>query len=267
MRCDEAQELITARVDNELSADERVAIEAHLKTCADCARAFEQESVLKRQIQVSSQAIAVPPALRAVIESKIASRESKPAARSVSWFAGFTITWRPALATAILLIVAASVIFTTWPTANVGMAALATHQKILSGQTTLVRSNDPVAVRRQLARAVDERFQPVALDFSLMKLYPVAGFVERIGGREVLVTVYQGDGPAITCFTFLGSEADAPAGAEKFYDADMRLNFYSFSRDGLNGVLHQEGGVICVLVAKMTAADLLALLRGKSAHT
>jgi anti-sigma factor RsiW len=266
MRCDEAQELITARVDNELSADERVAIDAHLKTCADCTRAFEQESVLKRQLHLSSQAIAAPLALRAVIESKIASRESKPAGRLVSWFAGFTFTWRPALALAVVLIVAASLLYVKWPAPNVGMAALATHQKILSGKTNLVRSNNPVEVRRQLARAVGERFQPVALDFSMMKLYPVAGFVERIGGREVLVTVYQGDGPAITCFTFLGSETDAPAGAEKFYDADMRLNFYSFSRDGVNGVLHQEGGVICMLVSKMTAADLLALLRGKSAH-
>jgi hypothetical protein len=100
----------------------------------------------------------------------------------------------------------------------------------------------------------------------MMKLYPVSGFVQKIGRREVLVTVYQGEGPAVTCFTFLGSEADASDGAEKFYDADMRLNFYSFSRDGVNGLLHREGGVICVVVSKMPAADLLAMIRGKSAH-
>ncbi len=264
MRCDEAQELITARVDNELSADERVMINAHLKTCADCALAFEQESVLKRQIQASSREVTAPLALRREIESKLASRESKQAARFGAWFEAFT--WRPAFALAAVLIVVASLLYVKWPVPNVGMAALATHQKILSGTTTLVRSNSPLEVRRELARAVGERFQPVALDFSLMKLYPVAGFVERIGGREVLVTVYQGDGPAITCFTFLGSETDAPAEAEKFYDADMRLNFYSFSGDGLNGLLHREGGVICLLVSKMAPADLLALLSGKSAH-
>jgi anti-sigma factor RsiW len=264
MRCDEAQELITARVDNELSADERVAIEAHLKTCADCALAFERESVLKRQIQASSRELTAPLALRREIEAKVAGRESKQAARSTAWFEAFT--WRPVLALAAVLIVAASLLYVKWLAPNIGMAALATHQKILSGKTTLVRSNSPVEVRRELARAVGERFQPVALDFSMMKLYPVAGFVETIGGREVLVTVYQGDGPAITCFTFLGSETDAPGEAEKFYDANMRANFYAFSRDGLNGVLHREGGVICVLVSKMAPADLLALLRGKSAH-
>jgi len=264
MRCEEAQELITARVDNELGADERVAIDAHLKICADCALALEQESVLKRQIQASSRELAAPLALRREIESKLAGRESRPAARFGAWFEAFT--WRSAFALAAVLIVAASLLYVKWPAQNVGLAALATHQKILSGKTTLVRSNNPLDVRRELARAVGERFQPVALDFSMMKLYPVSGFVERIGGREVLVTVYQGDGPAITCFTFLGSETDAPGEAEKFYDADMGLNFYSFSRDGLNGLLHREGGVICVLVSKMAPADLLALLRGKSAH-
>lgn len=264
MRCEEAQELITARVDNELSAEERVAIDAHLKTCVDCALAFEQERILKRQIQASSRELTAPLALRRKFESNAAGRDSKQVARFAAWFKAFT--WRPAFALAAVLLVAVSVFYVEWRAPNVGMAALATHQKILSGKPTLVRSNNPLEVRRQLARAVGERFEPVALDFSMMKLYPVAGFVERIGGREVLVTVYQGDGPAITCFTFLGSEADAPAESEKFYDADMRLNFYSFSRDGLNGVLHQQAGVICVLVAKMTAADLLALLRGKSAH-
>ncbi|MSP38690.1 MAG: hypothetical protein EXR70_09390 [Deltaproteobacteria bacterium] len=264
MRCEEAQELITARVDNELRADERVAIDAHLKICADCALTFEQESLLKRQIQASSQEVTAPLALRREIEGKLAGRESRQAARFGAWFEAFT--WRPTIALAAVLIAAATLLYVKWPAPNVGMAALATHQKILSGKTTLVRSNDPVEVRRKLARAVGERFQPVVLDFSMMKLYPVAGFVERIGGREVLVTVYQGEGPAVTCFTFLGGETDAPGEAEKFYDSDMRLNFYSFSRDGLNGVLHREGGVICLLVSKMAPADLLALLRGKSAH-
>jgi hypothetical protein len=100
----------------------------------------------------------------------------------------------------------------------------------------------------------------------MMKLYPVSGFVQRVGDREVLVTVYQGDGPAVTCFTFLGSEADAPDGAERFYDADMRVNFYAFARGGVNGLLHPEGEVICLLVSKMPAADLRAIIRGKSAH-
>jgi hypothetical protein len=39
-----------------------------------------------------------------------------------------------------------------------------------------------------------------------------------------------------------------------------------FSDGDVNAVLHREGGVICVLASKMAPADLLALLRGKTAH-
>jgi hypothetical protein len=169
-------------------------------------------------------------------------------------------------AAAVLILTLAGLIYTRWPEENIGFAALESHASILSGKTLLAPAANPIVLREELARAVGERFRPVALDLSMMKLYPVSGFVQRIGDRDVLVTVYQGDGPAVTCFTFLGSAADAPNGSERFYDADMQVNFYSFSSAGVNGLMHQQGGVICVLVSKMPAADLLALLRGKSAH-
>jgi predicted anti-sigma-YlaC factor YlaD len=271
MRCDEAQELITARVDNELSTDERVAIDAHLKICADCALAFEQESILKRRIHLTAQQISAPVALRRVIEEKSAARAA--VAADSNWrrlFDGLAFaTWRRTLATTILLLIVGSVIYTQWRVEKhetLALAAFDTHTSILSGETALLRAVNLAAMRKELAYAVGDRFKPVVLDLSPMKLYPVAGFVQNLAGRDVLVTVYQGDGPAVTCFTFLGGETDAPQGAERFYDADMRINYYSFSRGDLNGVLHQEGDVICVLISKMAPADLLALLRGKSAH-
>jgi anti-sigma factor (TIGR02949 family) len=268
MLCNEAQELITALVDGELSAGERLAIEAHLKTCGSCRQAYSRENLLKQQIKSAARQMAAPAALRRAVEArfggKAAIRRATGRAAVGRWF---NLTgWRPAFALAILILAVAAVMYTRWPAQNPGVAALATHTSILEGKIALVRSDNPAAMRDELARAVDGRFRPVVLDLSMMNLYPVSGFVQNIGGREVLVTVYQGGGPAVTCFTFLGSEADAPDGAEKFYDADMRLNFFSFSRDGVNGLLHREGDVICVLASRMPAADLLAIIRGKSMH-
>ena len=270
MRCDEAQELITARVDNEIGADERAAIDAHLTGCAQCALAFEQESILKRRIHLTAQQVSAPATLRRVIEEKTAAKAATGESIRRSFFDGLAIvTWRRGFAAAILLLIAGSVIYTQWPVEkheSLALAAFETHSSLLSGKTTLLRAVNLAAMRKELAHAVGDRFKPVALDLSLMKLFPVSGFVQNHAGRDLLVTVYQGDGPAVTCFTFLGSETDVPQGAERFYDADMRINYYSFSRGDLNGVLHQEGDVICLLVSKMSPADLLALLRGKSAH-
>jgi len=310
MHCDEAQELITARVDNELDAEARVAIDAHLKSCPECTRTFEQESILKRRIHLTAQQISAPVGLRRAVEEK-ATAQAAAAAGSTWYSAAWAaiqlnvagsrwrkITdqisfpsrraavaaeprwrkilneatlpiWRRAFAVAVVLLIVGSVIYTqrgAEKSENIALAALDTHLSIVSGKTELLRAVNLAAMRNELAHAVGDRFKPVVLDLSLMKLYPVAGFVQNIGGRDLLVTVYQGDGPAVTCFTFLGSETDAPQGAERFYDADMKINFYSFTRDELNGVLHQEGEVICLLVSTMAPADLLALLRGKTAH-
>jgi len=271
MRCDEAQELITARVDNELSAEERVAIDAHLRSCTDCSLAFGQESVLKRRIHSAGQQISAPAALRRRIETISAARA--PIKKALSgrgvpeWLAAFT--WRQALMATILLMIVVSVVYIRRPADHDGgitAGAFEVHASILSGETTLLRAVNLGAMRREQAFAVGDRFKPLVLDFSKIKLYPVAGFVRNIAGRDMLVTVYQGDGATITCFTFLGSEADAPPGAERFYNSAMKVNYYLFSREGLNGVLHQEGDVMCLLVSQMAPADMLAALRGKSAH-
>ncbi len=271
MRCDEAQELITARIDKELGVEARAAIDAHLKRCGECARAFEQESILKRRIHLIAHQLSAPAALRRVIEEKTGAKAlARGEANWRSFFDGLALLrWRRAIAAAILLLIIGSVIYTQWgveQNESIALAAVDTHISILSGKTALLPAVNLAAMRKELAHAVGDRFKPVVLDLSLIKLYPVAGFVQNIGGRDLLVTVYQGDGPAITCFTFLGSETDAPQGAERFYDAEMRINYYSFMRGDLNGVLHQEGEVICLLVSKMAPAELLALLRGKSAH-
>jgi hypothetical protein len=335
MRCDEAQELISARVDNEIDGDARLAVDDHLKSCSNCSRAFAQESLLKRRIQLTGRRIGAPSGLRRAIEEaksapaaatprtarpaaawaaiksiatkiqrrKIVTEDSLPASRGaveegksvsaasksaapvvarpalraivakLSWRAVFNEAsrpaWRWAFAAAIVLVAVSSVIYTERRPEkqhSIALAALDSHAAIVSGKTTLLRAVNLPAMRKELAQAVGGRFKPMVLDLSLVRLQPIAGFVQNVAGRDLLVTVYQGDGTPITCFTFLGSEADAPEGAEKFFDADRGVNYYSFSRGEWNGVLHQEGEVICLLVSTMSPAELLALARGRSAH-
>jgi hypothetical protein len=68
-------------------------------------------------------------------------------------------------------------------------------------------------------------------------------------GRKILVAIYQGQGGTLFCYTFLGSEEDAPPDASRFYDAAKKMNFYAFSRRRLNAVFHRESEVICILVS------------------
>jgi len=268
MRCDEAQEWITASVDNELSADERIAIESHLAECQDCRTQLARETALKRDLKLTSATVTIPQALRTKIEGEVNELGAGPRAAKKT----FSRAWlsvpslRPVWAFAIVLLMIAALAYQLRPGQDLAAVAMATHESVINGKVTLARVGDPGELRKELARAVKNRFAPVALDLSMAKLRPVAGFVKKIGDREVLVTVYEGDGPTITCYTFLGTETDAPKRAELFRDNEMRGNFFIFSQDTLSGVMHQEGEVICILIAKMAPAEILNLLRGKAHH-
>lgn len=266
MRCEEMPELITALVDNELSSEEGAEARTHMTACPDCRALYERERTLKTQIRSAGRAVAAPASLRQNVERMFANRSHLSASRP-SWQGWLTVrAFRPAIAALLILLAFSPLVYRWWPVDNLGLAALATHAEILAGRAMTERTSDPQELRSHLTRAVDGRFAPVALDLSMRRLFPVAGLVQKIDGRDVLVTIYQGDGPTVTCFTFLGSESDAPASAEVSFDPAMRVNFYSFSSGEINGLLHQQGQVICLLVSKLPPVELLAIVRGLAGH-
>jgi Putative zinc-finger len=266
MRCDEAQELITGLVDDELATTERAAVEGHLAECYDCTAQYQRETALKRATKLAASAIVVPQALREKIEPHSKLRPPTRAAKGIfipEWLTALRL--RPAYGLALALIVAA--LWLPWRSSeDIPTIALAIHENIISGKTTLTRVNDAAQLRKKLTLAVSDRFAPIALDLSMIKLYPVAGFVERIADRDVLVTVYEGESATITCFTLLGGEADAPQDSERVFDPERKINFYIFSRGKVNGVIHRQGQVICLLVSKMALPELLGVARGKPHH-
>lgn len=266
MNCEQAQEWITALIDSELSEAERRAIEGHIAGCRRCQRIYEQERQIKQQIRSASAAVTAPAALRRMID------ESMPQPRGWRRFnerikALLAVPWiRPALAAALLLVVLYPFIFRGAAERGIALATLTTHAEIEAGGKIMERAGDPAELKRKLIQAVGGRFAPMGFDLSALKLHPISGFVEKIGGRDVLVTVYRGEGPDVTCFTFLGSESDAPPDAERFFDEAKKINFYSFTQGDLHAVMHREGEVICIMVSKMPAAQLLALMRDRARH-
>ncbi|SRR6266404_298282 len=266
MNCDEAQEWITALIDNELSAAERVAIEEHLGTCSQCQQLCAQERRIKLDIHRTSALITAPLALRQAVEGSSGNAIPWERAKTqVKHFLTMPLV-RPVLALALGLLILYPWLFPGSAKKDIALQTLSTYAEIAAGKRALARVNDPNEIKRQLIQAVNGRFAPMGFDLSTMKLYPVSGWVEKIGRREILVVVYQGEGPTVTCFTLLGSESDAPNDAEIFYDAAKKINFYSFTKDDVHAVMHREGDVLCIMVSKMPAADLLALVRDKARH-
>ena len=266
MNCEEAQEFITALVDNQLSDEERSLIDSHLKDCQRCQFSFEQEQALKREISAAGARLHAPAELRSKLLSDRRIFPS-PERSSGSWTERVFPAWlfpRPTLALAlgVLLILPLLYLMRT-PNEPISLAALEIQKKIIDGEVSVQKASNPDELRKWQIHAVNGEFAPIYFDLSAMNVQPVGGVVQEIKGRKMLVTVYAGNGLSVTCFTFLGTEEDAPKIASVFFDPDKKMKFYSFSKDGFSAVLHREGTVICILVSNMSGDELLALVRAK----
>ena len=139
---------------------------------------------VKLEIRRASTLITAPIALRQAIEGSgsIASRWHR-AKTQVKHFLTMPLV-RPALALALVLLVLYPWLFPGREKNDVARQTLSTHAEIAAGQRAVARVNDPNELKRQLVRAVNGRFAPMGFDLSAMKLYPVSGWVEKIGGRN-----------------------------------------------------------------------------------
>lgn len=267
MNCGEAQELITAVVDGELPEAERALLETHLYACANCRTALAAEQGLKQAIHGTGALLRAPDALRARILSdpRIFPAQGRGARRWRDYLWPMPPALRPALAVALLLAVALpAYYFIDYRREPVAVAALESYDLFFQGKLPVSRPASADEIAALLTRAVGGRFHPMGYDFTAMDLRPVAGLVREIQGRKILVAIYQGPHGAIFCYTFLGSEDDAPPNAAKFFDSEKKLNFYAFSRGTVNAVFHREGDVICILASQMPMEELLTVTRSKA---
>jgi anti-sigma factor RsiW len=265
MTCEQAQEWITALVDRELLDAERSPLEAHLQECSSCRMAVEQERILKETIRGRAERMSAPRALRDRI---LTDRRVFPDTTAPLWRGRtrlMTRLARPGLAAALLLAIALPAFFLFQVDREpVAAAALESYDLFRKGALSVRRTANPEEIVEQLTRAVGGHFHPMGYDFTAMQMRPVAGLVREIQGRKILVAIYEGSGGTLFCYTFSGSEEDAPPDSAKFIDPVKKINFYAFSRTGVNAVFHREGEIICVLASEMPMDQLLALARSKA---
>jgi Putative zinc-finger len=267
MKCEQTQELITGLVDNQLSDLERSAIESHLEDCPRCEWAYAQERALKREIRKVAASVVAPAGLRKKIlsDQRIFPKEAES---PKGWNKLLQPLRRPVLGLALLVIVVIPILYLMRPpTQPISLTALQLQEKIIGGEVSLRSASSQEELNSWLSGAVDGKFGPMVYDFSSLNVKPVGGLVREVKGRKMLVAVFRGDSLYVDCFTFIGTEEDAPKDATVFFDPEKKIKFYNFSRDGIHAVLHREGNVICILFSNMPLEKLLSLVRSSSPHS
>ena len=264
MTCAESQELIAALIDEELSAAERHALEAHLEECPGCALVAGQQREIKQALRARAERLHAPAELRRSIlaDQRIFPKNNLPRER-IFWRTG--VFRQTALAAAVLVALALPLYLLERPgRETVAATAVARYGPLATSELSVIRSENPDQIVAHLVREAGGHLHPMGYDFSAMGLRPAAGAVQEIDGRKVLVVIYRGEAGTLICYTFAGSEADAPVHAAKFSDPTKPMNFYAFSQGPVNAVLHREGELICILASEMPMGKLLALAQSKA---
>ena len=265
--CEEAQELITGLVDNELSTEDTDSITVHFGQCNECAQSYSREFALKRLLKQTAQAMQAPRALRnsVISQARFYQRKRRFLAlwqipRRASALAYQTTTIIALLALPILI----AHFWRTSSHAPIAVGIFQSYRQITNDEVVPITMHSLAELRERLRQDVDGSFSPMAYDFSAMNIHVVGGMVQEIAMRKVLVAVYKGNDRTIICYTFLGAETDAPEVAEMFVDAEKNMNFHQFSTAQINAVMHAEGAVNCVLVSDLPMPQLLQLARAKA---
>jgi hypothetical protein len=99
MNCHDCQPLLSAYIDESVRADERIAVAAHVRTCAECRAVVEDLRAIRDA--AGALELLVPPAR--VWHQVSAAAAAEPGRIQFGWF-----SWRPLMATAMAALIAAS---------------------------------------------------------------------------------------------------------------------------------------------------------------
>ena len=113
MKCEEAEELISALADNQLSDREQSSIEGHLRECPRCQRAYEWHRSLNSEIRTVSASVVAPDDLRRRIlsDQRTMPKEVESSNAGSKLILRLQPFLRPAFASAVLVILVISVLF------------------------------------------------------------------------------------------------------------------------------------------------------------
>jgi anti-sigma factor RsiW len=239
MNCDDASELLTAYIDDELDLATALRIEQHLSGCPECRRQVAAAGAINAALSQPGVAYAAPPVLRQRLKTVIRSETpGQPSGRA----------WRrPALAglaAAIVLAIGAALLFQQHDARSSQLAVLLdAHLRSLQADHLLdVESTDRHTVAPWFSGKLN--FAPPVVDLSAEGYPLVGGRLEYLQQRPVAALVYHRNKHIINVLIEPGPTTPAVE-----------------SRQGYHLIRFACRGMTCWAVSDLNLEDLQAFVR------
>lgn len=225
--------LLHALLDDELDAANVAAVEAHLRSCSDCAAEFQRLKALHEMTADPALRFAAPAGLRERIEDALpaAARPANPWPSRFGWGAG------GAIAASLTLMLATPQVATS---PGIEQQLVASHvRSLLADHLVDIPTSDRHVVKPWFNGKID--FSPPTPDLKDQGFPLVGGRLDYIGGRVVPAIVYRRNLHTINLFA-------SPAGKATMPDA--------MATDGYTVLHWRQGDLDFWAVSDISAGDL-----------
>lgn len=241
MDCKEAKTWLHSYLDGELDLARTMEIDSHLETCPACARARDNQRVLRGSIHASSLQWRCPDRLRTNIESMVCRELGRPNPRSN------IPRWWLAIAASLLLLAAVSWLAQRQMSGQslndrIAEQVVASHvRSLLADHLMDVVSSDRHTVKPWFAGKLD--FAPVVVDLSPEGFPLIGGRLDYLDHRPVAVVVYQRRQHVINLFVWP---------SERPNDDDLQMKTYQ----GYHVVRWNQAGATYWAISDLNASEL-----------
>ena len=251
LSCDEVDGWLDAAIDDELSADERLAVVTHIAACARCTARERELREVQRALRDGLPKLTASPALRDRVRMHIregAQSTTLTSQRRPSWMRGWSAHHVASLALAFVL----GVGLMWWRSPgsaetipSVASQVVDSHIRSLMADHLMdVRSTDQHTVKPWFARKID--FAPRVEDFSAQGFPLVGGRLDYVAGHSAATLVYMRRAHVINLFIW-----PLPQNA-RMTDGPRSLKGYSV-------LSWHNGGMAYWAVSDAAAGELVSL--------
>lgn len=240
MNCQQYREIVSAHVDETLSAQEEVEARSHLDGCDQCARIFRWEVKAAKAIKQNLFAVEVDPAVRKRI---LQTLETQSKRSLLGWplnphgFAASLIL--------ILVVVATLLIPKSQPPADIFADIVAQHQRVIDRGVPASNDTAPQSTDSQL----DLRpwgYRLLSQQTTQYAMVRGRTFLYARGGKDYVLAQ-----------EVKGGTLAAPAGSRAIEAAGK--TFIAHTVEGINLIAWKDNGVLCILAAKLPHQGLLQI--------